>query len=296
MATNDLLQAEARERPRVAILAVIAAVLTIAAPLIVRIAVGTAATDNALTSALTQADHRSAVLLGAASSLLGLLAITFVADFLLRATSARAEVQTFIRPLLLIGGIALAIFSGALQVVTAIRIHHFATESSLTWDELKDASGVGPLIYIGIAAQFAFAIGLILVALNAMRTGLLTRFLGYLGVFSAVLFVIAILPLPIVQVYWLLMLALLFWGFNRAREPPAWSRGEAVPWPTAAETREQRVRAAEVRRGERAPEDLDAPAPAPAADSGDEDAVETLPGLGDDGESQGARRKRKKRR
>ncbi|MDO8211927.1 hypothetical protein [Conexibacter sp. CPCC 206217] len=294
MATNDLLQAEARERPRVAILAVFAAVLTIAAPLIVRIAVGTASTDNALTSALTQADHRTAVLIGAASSLLGLLAITLVADFLLRATSARAEVQPFIRPLLLIGGVALAIFSGVLQVVTAIRIHHFATESSLTWDELKDASGVGALIYIGIAAQFAFAIGLIMVSLNAMRVGLLSRFLGYLGVFSAVLFVIAILPLPIVQVYWLLMLALLFWGFNRAREPAAWSSGEAVPWPTAAEMREQRVRAAEVRRGEHAPEDLDASAP--AADSGDEDAVETLPGLGDDGESQGARRKRKKRR
>jgi hypothetical protein len=290
MATNDLLQAEARERPRVAIVAGLAAVLTIAAPLIVRLAVGADSPDNALSSALVQADHRTAVLLGAGASVLGLLAITYVVDFLLRAARARnAQVQSFIRPLVLVGGIGLALFSGILQIVTAIRIHHFATESTLTWQELKDASSYGPFVFIGIAAQFAFAIGLILVSLNAMRVGLVTRFLGYLGVFSAVLFVIAILPLPIVQVYWLAMLALLLWGFSRAREPPAWSSGREEPWPTAAEMREQRVRAAEERRGGGRSE------PAAIEDGGDEpdddeDAADAV------SPATAARRKRKKRR
>jgi MFS family permease len=292
MATNDLLQAEARERPRVAIAAAAAALLTIAAPLIVRVAVGSDDPDNSLGSALVQADHRGAVLIGAASSVLGLLAITYVADFLLRATMARNDqVQPFIRPLVIVGGIALAIFSGVLQVLTAIRIHHFATESTLTWQELKDASSYGGFIYIGIAAQLAFAIGLLLVSLNAMRVGLVTRFLGYLGCFSAVLFVLAVLPLPIVQVYWLAMLALLFWGFNRAREPPAWASGREVPWPSAAEMREQRVRAAEERRGgSSSPE----PAALESAGDGDESADSD-----DDAAAAAtttARRKRKKRR
>jgi hypothetical protein len=286
MATNDLLQAEARQRPRVAIVAGLAAVLTIAAPLIVRLAIGSDSPDNALASALVQSDHRTAVLIGAFVSVLGLLAITYVVDFILRATAARTQVQSFIRPLLVVGGIALAIFSGVLQIVTSIRIHHFATESSLTWNELKDASDYGPLVFVGIAAQFAFAIGVILVSLNAMRVGLLSRFLGYLGVFSAVLFVIAILPLPIVQVYWLAMLGLLLWGFSRAREPPAWASGRAEPWPTAAEMREQRVRAAEERRGERSPQGTPLEAGDDAMD--DEDAATPVPA--------NARRKRKKRR
>lgn len=288
MATNDFLEAETRERPRVAILAAIAAILTLAAPLIVRIAVGGEAPANRLTAAILQADHRTAVLFSAASSVLGLLAITAVLDFLLRATRSRfPEMPSFVRPLLLAGGIGLAIFSGVLQVVSAFRIEQFATEGSQTWEELDRVRDYGPLAFIGIVAQFSFAFGFIMVALNAMRVGLLTRFMGYLGVIGAVLFVIPVLPLPIVQLFWLLGIALLLWGRAGAREPPAWSSGEAIAWPTAAEMREQRIRAAEARRGPVA-------AQPPTAEHDEHDDAEPASTAGPSQAT--SRRKRKKHR
>lgn len=288
MATNDFLSAEARERPRVAIVAIVAAVLTIAAPVMVLVAISGTTADNAFSSAFLTAEHRTVLLASTAVSALGLLALTYVLDFLLRATMHRSpQTRAFIRPLLIVGGIAMAIVTVVLRVLTAVRIDHFVNESTLTWQELKDASSYGALAFVALAAQFAFAFAFIFVALNAMRVGLLTRFLGYLGVFSAVLFVIPILPLPIVQVYWLAMLALLLWGFNKAREPPAWSSDREVLWPTAAEMREQRVRAAEARKSGAVAE----PQAVDAVVAADDDV---LPGSGDD--SSAARRKRKKRR
>jgi hypothetical protein len=285
MATNDFLEAETRGRRPVAIVAGLAALVTLGAPLLARAVIGTAPTDNALTRALVQADNRAAILASAALSVIGLLGITYVLDFLLRATRAReTATQPYVRPLLLAGGIGLAAFSGVLQVVTSIRVEHWATNGTQTWEELKQASDYGPLVFVGIATQLAFAFGFVLVSLNAMRAGLLTRFLGYLGVISAVLFVLAVLPLPIVQAYWLTMIALLLWNVGGAREPPAWRSGEAIPWPSSAEQREQRVRAAEARRGETSAE----PEVVEGDVTGAADAA-AAPG-------QPARRKRKKRR
>ncbi|HEY4281045.1 MAG TPA: hypothetical protein VGM91_22725 [Conexibacter sp.] len=296
MATIDLHQAEAPARQRVAIVAGVAALLTVAAPLIVRVAVGSDPTDNALTRALTQADHRFAVLIGAGVSVLGLLGITYVLDFLLRATAARDRVAPWVRPTLLIGGIGLAIFSGALQVVTAIRLEHWATHGTQTWEELKKASDYGALVYLGVIFQFAFAIGFILVCLNAMRYGLLTRFLGYLGVLSAVLFVIALLPIPIVQAYWLATMAFLLWNVGGAREPPAWAAGRSVAWPSAAEMREERVRAAEARRGGGTAEPEPEPEPEAAVIEPADDAATAGAANGASSASPaGSRRKRKRR-
>src|SRR5205085_4132755 len=95
-----------------------------------------------------------------------------------------------------------------------------------------------------------FAGAFVTIAVSAMRVGLLTRFLGYLGVISAVLFVIPLVPVPIVQAYWLGALAMLFAGRSPNGTPPAWQSGEAMPWPSPAEMREQRVRDAEGRRGD----------------------------------------------
>ncbi|WP_183342884.1 hypothetical protein [Conexibacter arvalis] len=269
-----------------AIVAVLAAVLTLAAPLVARAIIGTDPTDNALTRALVQADNRGAILLSAALSVLGLLGITFVLDFLLRGARARdTSIQPYVRILLLVGGIGLALFTGVIQAITSLRLEHWATEGTQTWEELRDASNYGPYVFFGIAAQLAFAFAFVLVSLNAMRVGLLTRFLGYLGVISAVLFVLAVLPLPIVQAYWLAMIGLLLWNVRGPREPPAWQLGEAVPWPSSAELREQRVRAAEARRGggEREPE------PVGAGDDAEADAgARPVPAS--------ARKKRKKRR
>ena len=66
-----------------------------------------------------------------------------------------------------------------------------------------------------------------------MRVGLLTRFLGYLGIIAGVLTIIPLVPIPIVEAYWLLALAYLLSGRWPSGVPPAWSSGRAEPWPRA---------------------------------------------------------------
>ena len=79
-----------------------------------------------------------------------------------------------------------------------------------------------------------------------MRTGLLTRFMGALGIVVGVLQVIQYgSALPLVQTFWLGGLALLFAGRRPGGDPPAWRTGRAEPWPTAQQAAEQRRAAAE---------------------------------------------------
>ena len=70
-------------------------------------------------------------------------------------------------------------------------------------------------------------------ALYGMRTGLLTRFWGSLGMalgavsFFPVFFQFAVL--------WFVYLGLLIVGRVPGGRPPAWAAGEPVPWPTPGE-------------------------------------------------------------
>ena len=77
-----------------------------------------------------------------------------------------------------------------------------------------------------------------LICLNAMRAGLLTRFMGVLGIITGALLVFPLgSPLPIVQCFWLFMLGMLFLGFWPGGAPPAWASGEAMPWPAGGQRR-----------------------------------------------------------
>lgn len=97
----------------------------------------------------------------------------------------------------------------------------------------------GVLRLLGV---FSLGIGFIYLALNGMRVGLLTRFMGVLGIIVGVLFIIPIgSSLPIVQAFWLAGLGLLFLGRWPSGQPPAWITGEAQPWPTQQELREARM-------------------------------------------------------
>lgn len=296
MATNDLITAETAERRRVAVVAILAAVLTLGSPVLAQQLIGNAPTDNLLSQIMVLGDHRGAFLLSAALSALGLFGVIYVLDFLARATKARdPETKPYGRLLVLIAGLAVAVYGCVTQVVTASHVVHWTTESTYTYEEVRDSLNLGVISYIGSAGQFVFAIGFILVGLNAMRVGLLTRFLGYLGAASAVLFAIPILvrlPLPIVQSFWLVAVGLLLWNVRSPRQPPAWPTGSAVPWPSSAELREQRVRAAEARRGETGRSATDEPQVVEGSESHEASETDATGGP----VASGARRKRKKRR
>lgn len=279
MATAEILQAEARERPRMAIVALVAGAFTLLGSLVARLVAG-APPDNLPAALLFYREHQTSQYLSAACSVIGAIAIAFVLDFLFRAVRARnPAVPWQIRPLPFIGGFGVAIFTIVYQVALAVNVDHFATQGSQTYEEARKAidAGVPPLF--GLFVQLALALAIVLISVNAMRVGLLSRFLGYLGVISGALFVLAFVPIPIVQVYWLGALAMLFAGRNPNGTPPAWQSGEAMPWPSGAVMREQRVRDAEARRG------------------GGDDVVEgSAAEPDDDPTATPAKRKRKKRR
>ena len=80
-----------------------------------------------------------------------------------------------------------------------------------------------------------------LVSVNAMRAGLLSRFMGILGIIAGPLVVIPILPAArFIQLFWIVALGVLFLGRWPNGRGPAWSVVEAIPWPTAADVRRAR--------------------------------------------------------
>jgi hypothetical protein len=110
-------------------------------------------------------------------------------------------------------------------------------------DALDDAgSPIGG--FLAVAGIFAFAVGFFYTSLWAMRTGLLTRFWGSLGMACAVVFVLLAGGASFAIVFqelWFLGIGLMFLGFL-VRRPPAWESGTAIPWPKPGQ---------DVSRGER---------------------------------------------
>lgn len=281
MATVDTLQAEARVRPRMAVIAAVAGVFTLLGSLIGRI--GIKPPSNVPAALLDFHEHPTAQYVSGACSVIGLLAVAILLDFLYRATRARNPgLPGWLRPLPLIGGIGVALMTILSEVALTINAKHFATQGSQTYEEARKAIDASVPPMVGLLLQLVFTVAIVMIAVNAMRVGLLTRFLGYLGAISGALFLLPLVPIPIVQVYWLGALALLFAGRLPNGTPPAWQSGEAVPWPSTGEQREARVRAAEARRGGDAVEGS-------VAEPADDDAEAAF------GSEPGPKRKRKRR-
>ena len=93
-----------------------------------------------------------------------------------------------------------------------------------------------------ILGLLGFAIGSVVIALNAMRAGLLTRTMGILGMFAGVSPMLLGIPQPLLPL-WTAFLAPLFLGRWMGGQPPAWKTGKEEPWPSAAQVREERMRA-----------------------------------------------------
>jgi hypothetical protein len=103
-------------------------------------------------------------------------------------------------------------------------------------DEASNAIGevsLAPVVSgLGIAGGLGLAISLFYSCLWAMRTGLLTRFWGSLGM---ALGIAALLGLILFTLIWFIYFGLLVLGWLPGGRPPAWEAGEAIPWPTPGE-------------------------------------------------------------
>lgn len=106
---------------------------------------------------------------------------------------------------------------------------------------IRDASPRDLATGFGLAGRLGLAFAFVYSCLWAMRTGLLSRFWGSLGV---ALGVAALLLLIQFTLIWFIYFGLLAAGWVPGGRPPAWAAGEAIPWPTPGE------RAAEALGGE----------------------------------------------
>ncbi|HEX5983733.1 MAG TPA: hypothetical protein VFY69_05940 [Solirubrobacterales bacterium] len=84
----------------------------------------------------------------------------------------------------------------------------------------------------GLAGALGLVIALFYTCLWAMRTGLLTRFWGSLGMAVGIATIVGLI---IFLLAWLVYFAFLLLGFVPGGKPPAWQSGEAEPWPTPGE-------------------------------------------------------------
>jgi hypothetical protein len=184
-----------------------------------------------------------AVLLG-----LGALALALPLRHLFLATKARRpEMPNVALWCALVGAALFCVGQIVTQVVVVDKAATFATTGDQTYEEAKrvfESGAVRISAAAVLAGQLALGFAFVMISLNAMRVGLLTRFMGVLGIIVGVLFVLPIGgPLPVVQSFWLGALAFLFAGRWPSGLPPAWTTGKAQPWPTQQELREQRERA-----------------------------------------------------
>jgi hypothetical protein len=190
--------------------------------------------------------HASSLII--ASVLAAVALVTLALVLVLLADAARFRRPTSwaaARPLILIGGIGLAVISLAHQVLLAIETHSFATGHDFTNHAVDNAlAKSAPLVvsqYLDLLAGLSVAVAMGVIMVNAMRVGLVTRWLGVVGILSAVLIFLPLggATLEVVPSFWLVAVGILYIGKWPNGQPPAWESGEARPWPSRAQMRQE---------------------------------------------------------
>jgi hypothetical protein len=97
----------------------------------------------------------------------------------------------------------------------------------------KEASLAPLATGLGLAGAFGFVVTLLYTGLWSMRTGLLSRFWGSVGMVAGIAFLLG--PLFLVALVFFVYFGMLCFGIVPGGRPPAWEAGEAVPWPTPGE-------------------------------------------------------------
>lgn len=310
-APDALIERERRERPRAALAAILASILGLAAWILpqgiysdyprvtlvsaLQDAAGQRAGETGLaTPRLLFLHDKATALLGIAIlQSLAVIGLGWLMVALFRAARDRGSTVPRISHLLaMFGAVAGTIGALGMQIAVMVKLSDFVGSSDQGTAAAHDAlrsNAISGMQAVGQIGILALAAAVIFISLNAMRVGLLTRFLGVLGIIVGglmVLFGPAGLGAPpfLVQAFWLFMIGLLLMGRMPGGLTPAWRSGEAVPWPSQQELLEARQRAAAARAGGSAGDG----APAAPADGGG--AAATLPSPA------ASKRKRKRRR
>lgn len=186
---------------------------------------------------------------GSVLDAIAIASLVIVLLFLRSCAAARGvPVPKAAKALVIVGGVGLAFFGVAAQVLRAIRAHEFALGHDFSESAVEHALTKGAawavIDYAGLLAPLVLVIGMVMVLLASTRAGLTTRWLRSLGIGAAVVtlpFFAAIFYLQLIPAAWLVSIAFMFSGRLPGGDPLAWEAGEARPWPSPQEMRAARV-------------------------------------------------------
>jgi hypothetical protein len=256
--------------------------------------------DDRLEVLIRDHNHAGAYIASAVLQALSVAAIAPVLGFLYRAAKyRRPEIPRGALYLALVAPPAvgvLTVINGFQTLAAADRIANRlplpgTPSHAVKLAEHEVTKGGGAVVgYLAVAAGLSLAFAVGFNSINARRAGLLSQFMGIIGVIVGVLLVIPILGPPLVQFFWFVAIGLLFldrWPGQRKRGP-AWETGEPDPWPTAAELRAEQVAERGLGKGRSEPE------PEPEEAVYEDDGDDQEPGAAPHPRSK--KRKRKRRR
>lgn len=312
LSKEQILERERRWGVPVGIASVGAVVLSIGAGVVVR-AAGLIDDDTKATELASQHAHSTALLGVALLTAIGGLLLIAPFLYLFRATQAR--VPAIRGPLVafaFLGPVFLAVqallswaanTSVANDYVDQVGGRTGDAAANFAQDLIDNSSFLQSAGAFAIPALVGMVIAMFFVSMQAMRAGLLTRFWGTFGM----AFGIGILLLGLFGVMcWALYVGFLAAGWLGVVRPPAWAAGEAIPWPTPDR---QRVRPPPDDAVEGSGREIDvgsddptkepktiAPAPGGRAGEAEQPPVDAEEMPVDVTETQGQRRKKRKRR
>lgn len=188
--------------------------------------------------------HALPLIAGSVIAAIAIAALTLVLLLLADATRfRRPNSWAAARPLAILGGVFLALASIAHQVILAIQTHEFAVGHDFSNRAADHALTTGTAIvipeYFALIGGVALAAGMIAIVLNALRVGLIARWVGVLGIFTGILIFVPLggATLGVIPAFWLVAMGILYIGKWPNGQPPAWETGEARPWPSRAQMR-----------------------------------------------------------
>lgn len=209
------------------------------------------------------AANKSEELIGTVLGAAAILLLIPVLLYLYRVTRyRRPAVLQAAAVLAVVGPIALAVVQILFHLERVDAADQFLASGPQTDKRGEDLLRDGAAGYLGVGwgANIALGFALVVISLNAMRAGILSRFMGILGIILGALYVLPLGPTPIIQFFWFTALGALFLDRWPGGRGPAWDALAEVPWPTAAQVAEHRRRAEEGELPADGPEPEEAPA------------------------------------
>ncbi|MDE3133926.1 MAG: hypothetical protein KGL15_07665 [Acidobacteriota bacterium] len=241
------IQSESRLRFRYAVIAFAAAVLLVVSQLL-QLSGTQPPVSEATVTLITENSRATIDIIGAVLDACGLCGLGVLLFWLHRSAQARQpQLRAATRYTATAGAVLGAVMALVYTILFTQKAHQFVTTGTQGYPEASHLFSSALWFIPQLALELGnllLAVGVVLVALSAMRVGLVPRIVGYAGVVSGALFIIGVPVLtPVIQGFWLAASAVMLARRWPSGDPPAWDSGEAVPWPPTARQQAQQDRA-----------------------------------------------------